>query len=72
MNLKELRLKNRLTQKQVADKVGVTTEYISQLERGIKNPSDNIKKQFVNLYNVDINQIFLAINQTQSFKAERG
>lgn len=68
MNLKQLRLKNRLTQKQVADKVGVTTEYISQLERGIKNPSDNIKKQLVNLYNVDISQIFLAINQTQSFK----
>lgn len=68
MDLKQLRITKKLTQKQVADKVGVTSEYISQLERGIKNPSDNIKKRLMKLYGVDIKKIFLAINQTQSFK----
>lgn len=71
MDLQQLRLKNKLTQKQVSNEIGVTTEYISQLERGIKNPSDCIKKKLANLYHIDISKIFLAIDQTQSFK-QRG
>jgi putative transcriptional regulator len=38
-NLKVLRTKSGLTQKQIAIHVGSSTEAISQIENGVKNPS---------------------------------
>lgn len=37
--IKEARKKNRLTQEQLAERVDVSLEYISQIERGLKMPS---------------------------------
>ena len=38
-NLKYYRLKNKLTQEDLADKVGLSDKYISDLERGEFSPS---------------------------------
>ena len=43
MTFKELRLKNKLTQEQVAEKSGFSKDYISMIERGERNPSDKAK-----------------------------
>ena len=64
--IKELRLKNKLTQEQVAENTGVCKDYISLIERGERNPSDKLKKKLANLYNVSIVQIFLATQRTIS------
>ena len=60
MTFKELRLKNKLTQEQVAEKSGFSKDYISMIERGERNPSDKAKAIFAEIFNVPIVQIFLA------------
>lgn len=64
-NIQELRIKNNLTQYQVAEKTGVTKDYISMIERGIRNPSDKMKEKLARLYNTTVVQIFLAYDRTK-------
>lgn len=64
-NLKELREYAKLTQKDVAQKTNVTETYISLLENGNRNPSDKMKKQLAEIYNVKVTDIFLAIELTK-------
>lgn len=64
--IKELRLKNKLTQEQTAQKVGISKDYVSLIERGKRSPSDKIKNKFAETYNVPVVQIFLAIQRTNS------
>lgn len=66
MTFKELRLKNKLTQEQVAEKSGFSKDYISMIERGERNPSDKAKAIFAEIFNVPIVQIFLATQRTMS------
>lgn len=66
MTFKELRLKNKLTQEQVAEKSGFSKNYISMIERGERNPSDKAKAIFAEIFNVPIVQIFLATQRTIS------
>ena len=44
-NMQELRIKNNFTQEEVAKKTGVTKDYISMIERGVRNPSDKMKEK---------------------------
>jgi transcriptional regulator with XRE-family HTH domain len=37
--LRELRLRRRLTQSDVAERAGVSLVYVSQIERGLRNPT---------------------------------
>lgn len=64
-SLKELREKNKLTQKDVADELEMNKNYISMLENGIRNPSDKTKKQLAELYKCSIVDIFLALQTTK-------
>jgi len=66
LTFKELRIKNNLTQEQLAEKSGFSKDYISMIERGERNPSDKAKAIFANIFNVTIVQIFLAIQRTIS------
>ncbi|OYD06281.1 helix-turn-helix transcriptional regulator [Paludifilum halophilum] len=43
--LKKLRLLRGLTQKQVADKVGVTRNMITMLEKGVARPSPALERR---------------------------
>jgi transcriptional regulator with XRE-family HTH domain len=43
-HLRKLRLEQKLTQEELADKAGMHFTYIGQIERGIRNPS------LINLY----------------------
>ena len=66
LTFKELRIKNKLTQEQLAEKSGFSKDYISMIERGERNPSDKAKAIFANIFNVTVVQIFLAIQRTIS------
>ncbi len=64
VTFKELRLKNKLTQEQLAEKSGYSKDYISMIERGERRPSDKAKAVFAEIFNVPIVQIFLSLQRT--------
>jgi putative transcriptional regulator len=66
--LQDLRLKTKLTQESASEKLNITKEYLSALERGVRNPSDTLKEKLAELYNVSIVKIFLACKETKCFK----
>lgn len=56
-SLKKLRLSNGLTQKDVAEKLKMTTSAYAKIERGERNLTINAEKKLANLFNVDIETI---------------
>jgi len=55
--LKELRLKMKMSQGDVAKKMSVDRSYISGLERGKRNPSLLSLKKLAKAIGVDINEL---------------
>lgn len=66
LTFRELRLKNKLTQEQLAERSGFSKDYISMIERGERNPSDKAKAIFAEIFGVPIVQIFLSLQRTIS------
>lgn len=66
LTFRELRLKNKLTQEQLAERSGFSKDYISMIERGERNPSDKAKAIFAEIFDVPIVQIFLSLQRTIS------
>ena len=63
--IKELRKNNNLTQKDLADKYGVTYQAVSKWENGTNLPDISLIKEICNDYDLDINK-FLDGNKTIS------
>lgn len=57
--LKELRQQNKLTQSQLAETVGCSDGFVSQVERGICNPSLEFLVQLSTLYHLPIDHLLL-------------
>ena len=55
--IKKIRLDNNLTQKQFADKYGVTYQAVSKWERGINIPDISLLKRISNDYNIEISDL---------------
>ena len=55
--IKEIRKNNNLTQKELADKLGVTYQAVSKWETGLNIPDIAIIRQISKMYNIDINEI---------------
>lgn len=53
--LKNLREKARLTQKELAERMGVSPSHVSQYERNLRNPSTNQLKKFADALGVSFN-----------------
>ena len=68
MTLQELRHINKLTQKQVADKLGFSLCFIVKLESGERFPSSPTAQKLANLYKVTESQIFLCACRTKRSK----
>ena len=64
--LKELREKKKLTQEQVAKLSDTTVTFISLLENGKRNASDEMKKKLAKIYGCEVIDIFLALQLTGS------
>jgi transcriptional regulator with XRE-family HTH domain len=56
--LRKLRKTKNLTLKEVAEKAGVSTMYISEIERDLKVPSDEVICKLAKIYNVDEKELF--------------
>ena len=64
--MKKLREKKGLTQEQVAKLIDKTVTFVSLLENGKRNASDDTKKKLAKVYDCEISDIFLALNLTDS------
>lgn len=65
MKLKDLRIKANLTQEQTSKLTGLTIKFISDMENGRRNPSDNSKRKLAKAYGVEPVVIFLACQRTK-------
>ena len=57
MRLKELRIKNKLKQEQIANKMNMTQEKYSRLENGISKLDTDMLIDFANFYNVSLDYL---------------
>ena len=63
--IKEIRIKNKLTQKEFADKFGVTYQAVSKWENAKNLPDINILKDICNEYEVSLDEV---LSGTESIK----
>lgn len=52
------RLKRKLTQKQVAEKLHISEVYVRKLEKGDANPGRELMLKFENFYDVPARELF--------------
>lgn len=71
MPIKELRLKAGLTQEQTSKLTGLSIKFISEMENGRRNPSDNSKNKLAKAYRTTPVEIFLACQRTKRSKERR-
>lgn len=57
--LKEIRVKNNISQELLACKVGVTVRYIAFLESGVRKPSIDVAFKIAKVLNSTVDNIFL-------------
>ncbi len=64
LNLKIARIKKNLTQVELAERVGVTSKYLSQLETGTaKNPSKSLMEKLAEALDSTVQVLFFSENQ---------
>ena len=51
------RLRGRVSLREVTRRTGVSTSYLSQIERGVSQPGANVIRKLAELYNVDAQQL---------------
>ncbi|MEM4546838.1 MAG: helix-turn-helix transcriptional regulator [Nitrososphaerota archaeon] len=56
--LRKLRKKKEITQKELAERLGVSQPYISMLERGKRFPTLRIAMKLADIFGVPIEQLF--------------
>jgi transcriptional regulator with XRE-family HTH domain len=57
--LKEQRLASRLSLRQLADQVGVSNPYLSQIERGLRRPSAEVLNQLAKALRISAEQLYV-------------
>ena len=57
--LKEQRLAARLSLRQLAEQVGVSNPYLSQIERGLRKPSAEVLQQLARALRVSAEQLYV-------------
>ena len=57
--LKEQRLAARLSLRQLADQVGVSNPYLSQIERGLRKPSAEVLNQLARALRISAEQLYV-------------
>lgn len=64
--LRSIRLSKNMDIQVVADEIGVTNMYMYMIERGVRNPGDKIKRKLAKVYNISMDELYDAIDNTQS------
>lgn len=58
LRIKELRKRNKLTQSQLAEKIGMETTNLCKLENGCQLPKEENIEKIANILNVEIKELF--------------
>ena len=69
--IKEIRKKQGLTQEQLAEKVDITLEYISQIERGLKIPSMQVFIKLVEVLDVSADYLLRDAVSTRNLYGDK-
>ena len=69
--IKIVRQRNGLTQDQLAEQLGLSTKYISGIERGVENPTMDILLRVAKMLRVEPYDLFLFGESEESEKALR-
>lgn len=56
--LKQLRLKQNLTQQELAKNLDISTVYVRKLEKGVANPGRETMLKYENFFEVDMRKLF--------------
>jgi putative transcriptional regulator len=65
--LKFYRESNGITQAELAEKLNVTSDYISMIERNERTPGFKLAKAIADLFNTSIDAIFFANEPNETF-----
>lgn len=57
INIKKFRMEQSMSQKELADKVGVTQAMINQIEKGVKTPSLGLSLDIANALNTTVDAL---------------
>lgn len=69
--LKRIRQRKKLTQENLAEKVGISPKYISSIERGQENPTLDTLIKIVHALEVEMGEVFLTENEESDPKKNR-
>ena len=58
VRIRDIRAKNRITQEQLAEKMGISSKYLSSIERGKENPTLNTLIRLAEGLDVDLGEVF--------------
>ena len=64
--LRSIRLSKNMDVQVVAEELGVTYMYMYMIERGVRNPGDKVKRKLAKAYNISMDELYDAIDNTQS------
>lgn len=56
--IREKRSRRGFTLSQVAKRLEISTNYVSQMERGVRPATDDLVVSFAKLYNIDLDELF--------------
>lgn len=56
--LAALRIKQKISQEELADRLDLHRTYISQIERGLKSPSLRVLDRIADYFNLKLSQLF--------------
>ena len=65
--VREYRQRENLTQKQLAEIMEVTPDYISMIERGVRTPGFMFSKKMADYFDTTVDGIFFAKQENKTF-----
>ncbi len=66
--IRDLRIKNNMTQQELADKIFVTVPYISKIENGKRNVTNDLLKDLSGIFNIDLLGMVDSFKQFNSYE----
>ena len=70
--LREQRVASRLSLRQLADQVGVSNPYLSQIERGLRRPSAEVLQQLARALRISAEQLYVRAGIVRPDSARAG
>lgn len=69
--LKMVRQYHRLTQSDLADRIGLSKSYLNEIERGHKEPSLDVLRKYAEFFDVSLSSLMLFAERADSSRVER-